>query len=210
MKKYKLIKEYPGSTELGTIKTTQNVSIEGEYPEFWEEVIEKDYEILSMCDYKFNIYSVKRLSDGEVFTIGDRIKNTNYPHISDKIYEISLVDNKIRVYYQGYDFLKNISHCKKVLFTTKDGVDIFEGDSYYNVYDFKICNKLTAKNPLSKHKKLVFSTKEAAEEYILMNKPCLSLKDVNDILIEFWKKGKINTGQYVDLKELIKSKLWKE
>lgn len=84
-----------------------------ENPEFWEEVIEKDYEILKfkssntddLCElrgdgkyhYTWNdsdrsgssleailkidtwrIYSIKRLSDGEVFTIGDYITSDHY------------------------------------------------------------------------------------------------------------------------------------
>jgi hypothetical protein len=69
MKQYKLIKEYPGSPKLDTkiIKSNiyrktgkeviQSFMIKGEvwfklddpenYPEFWELVVEKDYEILS-------------------------------------------------------------------------------------------------------------------------------------------------------------------
>ena len=108
MKKYKLIKTYPGSPELSTeiIETQINslcpvneCYISGKtfmligddsfeiknpknYPEFWEKVVEKDYEILcikhkkSKCFYRnsidlrnlnlYDIHSVKRLSDGEV------------------------------------------------------------------------------------------------------------------------------------------------
>jgi len=51
MKKFKLIKTYPGSPELGAevdftgFKQLTQQAIE--YPEFWEQVVEKDYEILS-------------------------------------------------------------------------------------------------------------------------------------------------------------------
>lgn len=46
--KYILKKEYPGSPKLGNIiDNLENDWIEN-YPEFWEEVVEKDYEILSM------------------------------------------------------------------------------------------------------------------------------------------------------------------
>jgi uncharacterized protein involved in tolerance to divalent cations len=66
MKKYKLIKEYPGSPEVGTIVsfydslqsyiyldstiTTRFISssLIEKNPEFWEEIIEKDYEILEI------------------------------------------------------------------------------------------------------------------------------------------------------------------
>ena len=96
--KYILKKEYPGSPKLGNIiDNLENDWIEN-YPEFWEEVVEKDYEILSLVasekhpqhkkgskflhnkDYGFknmyptefwDIYSVKRISDNKIFTIGD-------------------------------------------------------------------------------------------------------------------------------------------
>ena len=46
MKHYKLIKEYPGSPDLG--HKAENKKFQGMgMTEFWEEVIEKDYEILS-------------------------------------------------------------------------------------------------------------------------------------------------------------------
>jgi len=98
MKKYKLLKEYPGSPELGTIVKELYYVYKGlkhspMYDEYWEEVVEKDYEILryysienpsigrTTCNSKlndtYNIYSVKRLSDGEVFTIGDKAKTVD-------------------------------------------------------------------------------------------------------------------------------------
>ncbi len=102
MKKYKLIKKFPGSDELGTIITGSKETMYSKglgyrnydwvhveiHPEFWEEIVEKDYEILSqtsvrVCNPKDNykvvrnttpvIHSVKRLSDGEVFTVGDKV-----------------------------------------------------------------------------------------------------------------------------------------
>ena len=125
MKKVKLIRTYPGSPKLGTILTpktdventnTNNFYWEGswfnpnDFCDFWEEVIEKGYEILSYSSFttttskqiftkgiegfgeigKYNmfpIHSVKRLSDGEVFTVGDTIKVRNFGsnHIVDTI-----------------------------------------------------------------------------------------------------------------------------
>ena len=70
-KKYKLIKEYPGSPELGIIAEERYVM--KDQPEYWEEVVEKDYEILISRVVPQEILSVKRLSDGEVFTIGDEV-----------------------------------------------------------------------------------------------------------------------------------------
>ena len=129
---YKLVKCYPGSPELGTIATEEDPyyryngtcmvfcdMVEG-HPEYWEKIIEKDYEVLSFKFNKFksvpeeyatiqgngryaitttmfygkdytggltlesclasgwSIFSVKRLSDSEIFTIGDKIILDNW------------------------------------------------------------------------------------------------------------------------------------
>ena len=97
LKKYRLIKTYPGSPVLGFEIAKSGAStyvggsgntfqIRKEYieyhSEFWEKVVEKDYEILCIkhkknkCFYRnsidlrnlnfYDIHSVKRLSDGEV------------------------------------------------------------------------------------------------------------------------------------------------
>ena len=112
MRKFRLIKNYPDSLlEVGEIlifneyqkvvvKSINNYDYEYslqnciEYPEFWEEIIEIDYEILclqssianqflQLTDIERNqylegsafkncsIYSVKRISDNTVFKIGD-------------------------------------------------------------------------------------------------------------------------------------------
>lgn len=49
-----------------------------------------------------------------------------------------------------------------------------------------------------------FSTKEAAEEYILMNKPCLSY---NDVINKWWSIAGSKPDSLKLLKTLIKSKL---
>ena len=119
MKKYKIIKSFPGSSSLGTTFNTGGFAGDAsKYPEFFEEVIEKDYEILSftqdsgisdlwvefeigwcrsyngkpitvpytieeiLSNKLFSIASVKRLSDGEVFTLGDTIKTHKFGYIN--------------------------------------------------------------------------------------------------------------------------------
>ena len=248
--RYRLIKEYAGSPRLGnTIDNLENDWIEN-YSEFWEEVVEKDYEILSFIsriecifnknskntfgqncilyedlinDKNFKIHSVKRLSDGEIFTIGDLVeceyckgKITSLEIYGNDIY-LKGLHNNMRF---GYTLCKALDcdeipqKVKQPLFTTEDGVDIFENNtSIYHVdkslnikfikhKDFKV---------ISKNVKY-FSTKEKAEEYILMNKPVLSLKDLMkffpDTYIPF-KKGEsatedINTKS---LEKLVQQKL---
>jgi hypothetical protein len=221
--KYKLIKIYPGSPKLGTIVEVQkdgyihwnvnsnihnptnyihNSSIE-QYKEFWQPIVEKDYEILRFIlpgnnvihvqnaknsmefmlknPNTYKIYSVKRKSDGEIFTIGD---NTKYGCI-DKFYIKNNYLLAITILESNGRYLKDLEKIKQPLFTTEDGVDIFEGDSFAHTSGWtepKIIRAtskhLNYKLPMDK----LFSTKEKAEEFILLNKPCLSYGDIQEFI----------------------------
>jgi hypothetical protein len=258
MKKYKLIKEYPGSPKLGVTADKKDVcdfwyindgfnnigkNID-QFPEFWEEVVEKDYEILSLIEkggftgWYFDkenngwtvdepdrmyhkeipswckIYSVKRLSDGEVFTVGDNIwrkewSTAAHPPISAiKInHEGKIIIHTLHSVSYLPQIMKKV---KKLLFTTEDGVDIFEGDKYYrnSGWHFESCGFIHTATKDTKffmsHKP--FSTKEKAEEYILMNKPCLSLNDVESVLDKL-RKYQYHHTTLNKLIELVKSRL---
>jgi hypothetical protein len=251
MKKYKLIKEYPGNLELGKILDENGFDSDlGTYhqpknfPEFWEEVIEKDYEILSLQDInnshvgniikfengiafgdkpypveielalknwvnKFKnyvIHSIKRLSDGEVFTIGDKVLP------GGNIIKFELVENTImyRTSSNAGAGLNVMMKRKQPLFTTEDSIDIFENDTFYIVHNTNWNNiqciaQKNATFSIDSTKK--FSTKGKAEEYILMNKPCLSLNEI----IEIYKKVKLQTPMskkfIKELKEIINTKI---
>jgi hypothetical protein len=273
MNKYKLIKTYPGSPELGTIieedkypsgsiyKVTPIVThsfpanwIENN-PEFWQEIVEKEYEILSYYaknisgkgdhyvdpDYiwyetskgsdkwsrkghmtvpyrtyeitnhnNYGIHSVKRLSDGEVFTVGDKI-NQKEQNCKNSLIESFNFNNKgdilVWVHNNKPEFkvgleLSKITKSKQPLFTTEDGVEIFEGDEYctvteqFSIFDFKAGKKHIQSYPNSK----LFSTRKKAEEYVLMNKPCLSINEIVTAQEKYFLL-------YYGLKEIVKSKL---
>lgn len=258
MKKFKLIREYPGN------------------PEFWQEVIEekKEYEILSLLfqdriyrvsnltykndknveEYKYlyqnspnifctlsclepnnfadkvTIHSIKRLSDGEIFSVGDKIdggcgKNQEIIQITtDWIYYRSNDKNKKIYTYK----LSEIKKSKTPLFKTEDGVDIYEGDKCCRVNvdiveysdidelwkcfesEFNCEKKQLTNNFYKFETQKYFSTREKAEEYILMNKPCLSIKDVQSIYVsaekDYYKSSKSET-YYQKLEKLVKSKM---
>lgn len=93
----------------------------------WEEIIEKEYEILCYSqernrlshsltkrDVTWEIHSIKRLSDGEIFTIGDSIKykqgETNKGLISQ--FRMSSNDQSLLVEYIG-----NYKVCSDFKFT---------------------------------------------------------------------------------------------
>ena len=107
MKKYRLIASYPGCPEIGRViepKTKDgepNAYYWGgtwfdptKFPVFWEEVL--GYEILKSCPIEGTIYSVKRLSDNQVFTLGD---NSNYGEV--KSFEVHKQGIKVHYFKIG-------------------------------------------------------------------------------------------------------------
>ena len=247
MKKFRLIRKYPGSPKLGFIINFGDHDCDyqhdpSNYLEFWEEVIEKDYEILKLIssennpnhkkgskildnkDYKFknmypteywDIYSIKRLSDNEIFTLGDI---SEFGEIIGFLYDDKL--NKIFSQTKNSErscVLQFLIKNKQLLFITEDGVDIFESNIYYRVtntskvlfdkpskYKASIMNQYINNKYPKEH--ITFSTKEKAEDYILLNKPVLSLNDVsNSWVIEDFKVD--GTKTFNKLKELVKTKI---
>lgn len=129
----------------------------------------------------------------------------------------------------GWNYLNNLKHTtgkaypkisteeldkilskKEKLFTTEDGVDIYEGDKTYGIHldtlEPVFDNNLPWKSkscPLAYHKH--FSTKQAAEEYILMNKPLLTVKECNELFNKFYFDKSKCFKQLTE--EFVKSKL---
>lgn len=264
MKKFKLIKCYPGSPNLNTIVEVGNLKLGqmvqrhwiyniGEDKEYWQEVIEKDYEILSfkqtssgwlwlasgvnqwcregviIMPYTTNeilnhsmyyINSVKRLSDGEIFTIGDLVFS-KFWNTSGNIIKLELIGNNICYNIkngnkESCSTLSNLQIIKQQLFITEDGVNIFEGDSVFRVFTndwiiYEVSNLNISWKHAKVAKSLIFSTREKAEEYILLNKPCLSAKDIIEKLN--YIEGDIddcedyNISDFKELYNLVKQKL---
>lgn len=282
-RKFKLIKPYPGFEKVG-IEVIQDIpngtkfniidndEIIGhffndsisKFPEFWKEITQKEYEILSFSgngifDKKkksslFNsaeeafysnrgtvIHSIKRLSDGQIFTIGDYLDKKCICHESNsvmKITKIGIIDkpnyqvcssiaafslNKLMLsagnVLGNYNVFLKDAIIKDVLLTTEDGVDIIVGDKLFQVWNDKsqghknfhwsVHSFTTADNVNYAHNQefnkenyglMLFSSEKAANEYVLMNKPCLSINDFHDI-----DGITISAGELFDLKEKVKS-----
>jgi hypothetical protein len=182
------------------------------------------YEILSYTAKEGDIHSVKRLSDGIIITVGHAGKltltenKTNIKKVIDYcISKLEIKNNKLIISYDN-DLLNNfdINAClegSKIqpLFTTDDGVDIYQGDKYVLIFDDFHKESFIADKDIKiwtdgkPYYRL--SSKEKAYEYILMNKPCLSLND----LLSVWglgdKKHQANSPLFLNFKELLKSKL---
>jgi len=203
MKKYKVIKEYPGSIELNSILRVWTKvdhkkgeylygssnslfpglepSIVENYPEYFEEVVERDYKILSFKNNQFNtistlrkhgkyyldntedsslgwtedefhnnknctIYSIKRVSDGEIFTVGDKIE---YDTGKTLVSTIAIVEAFTLFTDNIYFHINNdkniisfkyiVQKAKQPFFTTEDGIGICIDDEYFCIdKNFKI------------------------------------------------------------------------
>jgi hypothetical protein len=162
------------------------------------------------------IGSIRRLSDGELFTIGDRI---NYPNLQHSpggctIEHFTISDGEIFVnnhqngtpHTRIKDWIK--WRVKQPIFTTADGVPAYEGDTiYWTAGDGEGwlsggINISELKNQYSRSFPYGYSTRAAAEaayEKWLYEQPVLTLNDVYAI------------GQAPGLmKSLVKDKLAKK
>lgn len=189
-------------------------------PEFWEEVVEKTFEILTfryyndcyisgsdeyslkknglfslsdndgvfdITDFKnAKIYSVKRLSDNEIFTIGDIIVDginkytiTGFTLPNSEMNWVTLGVNFGNDIQNGFDLSYTKKFIKKEpIFVTEDDVEIFEGDFvYYVLSNLNLRNYKPTRDDrdLNNH---YFSTEEKAREYIELNEKRYSINDI--------------------------------
>ena len=167
----------------------------------------------------WDIYSVKRLSDGEVFSIGDKIyfrglygNNSEHKYDTIRGFDLKQDANLGILYHNGLVGLNKIEKYREAILTTEDGINIFQGDSYYYVnknnlhIDFVV--SADKKFDSKKEDMLDFKHKENAEEYILMNKPILSLNN----LLSVWCNNKDfdvykESPMFQNFKNLAKTKL---
>lgn len=145
----------------------------------WEEVIEKDYEVLIAKVVPYTILSVKRLSDGEVFTVGDLIK-TPYTDCTPIIRFDTKYSNEYFIEIStGFTRLLNLEKACQAIFLTHDGKDIFVGDTCYvidkslNYYKATVTSCSIFYEDTFKY----FLTRQEAEEYVAKNKVLFTTED---------------------------------
>ena len=98
----------------------------------------------------------------------------------------------------------------KPLFTTEDGVDIYRGDNYvYVVIDdnYSIRGNQANVHCGKKDEHKYFSTREMAQVWVLMNKPCLSVMDVDSAYNFAPKCSPLHEDLMLNLEAIAKSRL---
>lgn len=170
-----------------------------------------EYEIV---DYRTDgnnenvIISVRRLSDNCIFSIGDNYQQGEIKKIILSNGSIIICTYMPSGYTTCNILLSEVNKAepkKQLILTTEDGIDIFEGDKEFDVdlktFEINETNAIKITSNEWHNSNVAFSTKEAAEEYINTNKPCLSVKDIIDFC--FIVDGGMSFGK---LRELAKSK----
>ena len=136
---------------------------------------------LVWCLSRYKIHSVKRLSDGEIFTVGDKVDSDVGGFIITKL---SIIGNTICVNGDGcQSSLLYLRVYQKPLFTTFDNVHIFKGDSCYPVTEDLVIKGIynDVRSDGRVHNRKYFSTKQAAQEYIDSKKVLFTTEDGVDI-----------------------------
>jgi hypothetical protein len=155
------------------------------------------YGPISVQDGCFEIYQVQTETD--IWTIGDKFtfnglggSNWENKHDIIKGFDFKLNGNLAVKYSNGAVCIDKIQKAKNPILVTEDNVEIFEGDypwlinilNNYHIYQwgdgkkgFYITEGYINLNPENLK---IFSTKEAAKEYIELNKPQFSKRDVLD------------------------------
>lgn len=156
-------------------------------------------------DPETEIYSVKRLSDGEVFSIGDDMTMENRTETIIGFEIIGSIHMMAKHKDSGSWNIMFVKKAKAVLFTTEDGVVIYTRDHYWFVdCEFNINEwEASEMNNKGDSGKRCFSTKEKAEEWVLWHRPLISLSEIKGNSTYF----DVQSNYFKRLIELAKDKL---
>lgn len=183
--------------EIVSFKMDDGQIIERKYPAnyglefFIKEGVYRGWLAESTCIEKYAVHSVKRLSDREVFTVGDTLdastdlSGANFTIGSFFVngeFIIASPDNEMRG-YSIKDWRKAIP-VKQVLFTDAAGEEVCTLDRFYTVTDNFEIVYTDAVDGIRVTKPIIsrsYLKREKAEEYILMNRPILSVNDILSI-----------------------------
>lgn len=192
---YKKDKEYLKINNDGTYSYINSLFIEGGIP--LESML---HEGECVDSGHFEVHSVKRLSDGEVFTVGDKVDASNCNFTIKGFYVTGTTI--VTVVNGGYLSLGNMTKAQPCLFTTEDNVEIHSGDMAFGVAVHATDNdnirakRFSYQNPTPPANRVWFFSEDAAKEYLIHHKPCFSFQDLKDFDRQpRWREG-YDTAQY--------------
>ena len=155
------------------------------------------------------INSVLRISDDITFTVGDRVYYYDNTFIKWEIDNFHLREDGVMLARskdnQMVETIDTICKVEPVSFRSYDNLELTEKSEYYVVgprFNF-IQNGTPQTYPSftkNKTKYFVFANKENAINFIIHNKPCISIEDIMATV-------NLGLGAGTKLKELVKSKL---
>jgi len=142
--------------------------------------------------FGYTIYSVKRLSDGEIFSISNHVGYNCKDLLVIK--EFKIKNNRLYIKYSNSpeffdDWLcSNFNKFRPILFTTEDNIDIYPGDTYWCVntapHLWSIFEQTSKEKTKLNKTVLAFYSECKALDYLVENKPTLSLKEVKETLLK--------------------------
>lgn len=207
VKKYKLIKTYPGSKPLGTVEevvmyngmvfTNDASKLYNIYPEFWEEVKEEKLCVPDGTRFKYHadastVFKIGSTSDTHVVVTWTGSNGT------EKSTDFTI--------YTANESFKNGNWIEcKPLFKTNDNIDIFEGDTFYFVASTSWGVGEMVASDIAQARKAIarFSTREAAEKYVDRHKPIYNRVQVNDAILKSLLEYMSDVPKALKYKEVI-------
>lgn len=159
----------------------------------------KEYEIVKHTTHDY-IHTIKRLSDNEIFARGDKVKQSNVIHDNSFTitgFKLDVNNKHLLVLGNGGIRLSKIEKVKEQLFITQDGAKLYQGDEYYQItpnYEIHKCTAFAKSN--FDNNIIVFFNKSNAENHVLMNKTCLSIREICPVI------GQCNNNTHIDLDKL--------
>lgn len=162
-----------------------------------------------LLNNKWSIYSVKRLSGGEVFTVGDEIKRG---HRIQAFFLPGIVAIEGKINLTQID---NIEPVDPVAVISRDGEPLETGDTYYQVgwdsfrNSYFISPKTIKEGKDYRNETFIYASRGKAEEWVDKHKPKYSITRVIETLKDTCAIGVDNRYLFaVDLEE-VKEKLEK-
>jgi len=162
------------------------------------------------CEHALKIHKVKRLPDGEIFTVGENVKSSlMQTYQSDEIKEFFISKNEMNVHFGHFSTpLRAIIKIKQPTLKTEDGKELCDGQVFYCIDINNIDNDIMqgvffSRLPRYSNNYKIFSSKEEAEQYIKDNKPQFNKKD----MIEFAEYFR-NNYNHADCKPAYPLAIW--